>query len=307
MASAKNRVIPFMKPLLAANYDESKLVFPILAQPKIDGVRGLTIQSRLVGRSLKTHANEYVTKLFSQPQYNWLDGELTTYAINDPACCRKTTGDINRISGTPQIMWYVFDDIRPEMLDMPYLSRLSALKLRAQNLPFVTVIEAKLIHNLDELYAYDDEQLDKGMEGTILRRLDGLYKQGRSTARSAELLRIKRFIEEEAVVIEIEEGEINGNEATINELGRTERSTHKENMIPNGQVGTLICRDVKTGQTIRVAAGCMPHAERKRYWKRPQDLLGLTIKYKHFPKGVKDKPRFPTFQTIRAESDIDGS
>jgi hypothetical protein len=88
---------PFMKPLLATNYDESKLVFPLIAQPKIDGVRGLTIQERLVGRSLKTHANLFVTKLFSQPAYNWLDGELTTFDITSPACCRITTGDINRI------------------------------------------------------------------------------------------------------------------------------------------------------------------------------------------------------------------
>lgn len=295
---------PFMKPLLAANYDESKLIFPLLAQPKIDGVRGLTIQQRLVGRSLKTHANQYVTSLFSQPQYNWMDGELTTFPINDPACCRITTGDINRITGIPEVVWHVFDDIRPEMLELPYLARLSALKLRAQNLPYVQVIEAKVIHSLEELYAYDDEQLDKGMEGTILRRMDGLYKQGRSTTRSAELLRIKRFVEEEAVVVEIEEGEINGNEAKTNELGRTERSTHKANMIPNGQVGTLICKDLKTGQLIRVAAGCMPHAERKYYFTHQHQLIGKVIKYKHFPKGAKDKPRFPTFQTIRAASDM---
>ena len=36
---------PFMKPLLAQNYDEAKLVFPMFAQPKIDGVRGMTIRA----------------------------------------------------------------------------------------------------------------------------------------------------------------------------------------------------------------------------------------------------------------------
>lgn len=295
---------PFMKPLLATNYDESKLVFPLIAQPKIDGVRGLTIQGRLVGRSLKTHANLFTTALFSKPEYNWLDGELTTFDITSPACCRITTGDINRIVGVPNVVWYVFDDIRPECLELPYLQRLAALKMRIQNLPHVEVIESRFIKSLEELLAYDDENLDRGYEGTILRRPDGLYKQGRSTVRSAELLRIKRFVEEEAVVLELEEGEINGNEARTNELGRTERSTHKANMIPNGQLGTMVCRDVKTGEIIRVAAGCMPHGDRKYYFKHPEDLLSKTIKYKFFPKGMKDKPRFPTFQTIRAESDI---
>lgn len=298
-------VQPFMKPLLAENYEEAKLVFPLLAQPKIDGVRGLTIQSRLVGRSLKTHKNEFTTRLFSQPQYNWMDGELTTWDITDAACCRKTTGDLNRISGQPNVMWYVFDDIRPEMLDKPYLQRLTALRMRLENIPNVSVIESRLVNSLEELLKYDDENLDRGMEGTILRRPDGLYKQGRSTVKSAELLRIKRFVEEEAVVLEIEEGEINGNEARTNELGRTERSTHQENMIPNGQCGTLICRDVKTGDTIRVGAGKMPHADRKSFFVNQHLLIGHTIKYKYFPKGMMDKPRFPTFQSIRMESDID--
>lgn len=299
---------PFMKPLLAANYDESKLVFPMIAQPKYDGVRGLTIQQRLVGRSLKTHANKHITDLFSQPQYNWLDGELTTHDVTDPACCRITTGDINRIGGQPnQLVWYLFDDIRPEMLELPYLQRLAALKLRAENLPFVQVVETKIVHNLEELLAYDDLNLDRGMEGTILRRMEGLYKQGRSTVRSAELLRIKRFVEEEAVVLSFEEGEMNNNEARTNELGRTERSTHKENMVPNSQLGTIIAKDIKTGETIRVAAGRMPHDDRKHFFKNPHEIIGQTIKYKYFPKGMKDKPRFPTFQTIRAASDIGAS
>ena len=44
-----------MKPMLAEDFDESKLIFPLIAQPKIDGVRGLNMLGTLTGRSLKTH------------------------------------------------------------------------------------------------------------------------------------------------------------------------------------------------------------------------------------------------------------
>ena len=35
----------------------------------------------------------------------------------------------------------------------------------------------------------------------------------------------------------------------------------------------------------------------------PEELVGHTIKFKTFPKGIKNKPRFPTFVSIRADSD----
>jgi len=292
-----------MKPLLAANYDEAKLNFPLIAQPKIDGVRGLTPEGRLVGRSLKTHANLFTTARFSEPQYAYMDGELTVGPTNAEDLCRVTTGALNRIAEEPNAIWFVFDDIRPHMLDKPYEARLEALARRAEDLPFLRVIESKVIYTLDDLLEYDSANLDAGMEGTILRRIDGVYKQGRSTVRVGELLRIKRFTEEEAVVDSIEEGNFNGNEAKKNELGRTARSSHQENMVPNGMVGAMQCTDVKTGEKIKVAAGCMPHADRLHYFQNQAELIGQVIKYKHFPVGAKDKPRFPTFQTIRAASD----
>ena len=53
-----------------------------------------------------------------------------------------------------------------------------------------------------------------------------------------------------------------------------------------------------------VGAGEMPHADRKKFFDNPELILGKIIKYKHFPKGVKDKPRFPTFKTFRDKADM---
>jgi DNA ligase-1 len=168
----------------------------------------------------------------------------------------------------------------------------------------IRIVPYTLCNTLEDLLAADTKYLKLGYEGTIIRNPAGIYKEGRSTVAEGGLLRIKRFTEEEAVVKGIVEGQQNTNASVVNETGHTSRSTHAENMIPNGMVGSLLCQDVKTGQGITVAAGCMPHADRMMYFQHPEMITGQTIKYKTFKHGKKDLPRFPTFQSIRAASDI---
>jgi DNA ligase 1 len=300
-----------MKPMLADDYIESKLRFPVIAQPKIDGVRGLNLNGKLTGRSLKFHKNLYTTNFFSHPRYYGMDGELAAEAETHPDLCRLTTSAVSTIAGEPWVLWHVFDLVNDQTRHMPYCDRLVALKRRIEemtevhrSLYRVAAIKSVLCNDAEALLHQDTLWLAQGYEGTIIRDPHGLYKEGRSTPTEGGLLRIKRFADGEAVVLSVEEGETNNNEATVGLLGQTERSTHQANMVPNGMVGRLICKDVKTGETITVAPGRMVHSDRERYFLSPELIVGQTIKYKHFLKGVKDKPRFPTFQCIRAASDI---
>jgi hypothetical protein len=48
----------------------------------------------------------------------------------------------------------------------------------------------------------------------------------------------------------------------------------------------------------------MTHAERIHYLAHPDEIVGKIGKYKRFKHGTKDKPRFPTFQSLKAESDM---
>ena len=117
-------------------------------------------------------------------------------------------------------------------------------------------------------------------------------------------MRIKRFTDSEAVVTSIEEGRINLNEATVNELGRTERSSHAENQVPSGMLGKLHCLDLKTGNRIIVSPGAMDHPTRVLYFNQPGLIVGKTITYTSFEKGVKDAPRFANFKNIRSAEDM---
>lgn len=302
-----------MKPMLAEDWIESKVQLPVIMQPKIDGVRGLNLAGKLTGRSLKSFGNKYVTRFFSHSAFTGLDGELAAGHECDPALCRLTSSALGTHEGEPFVLWWLFDYVTVDTVRWPYFQRYQALANRLrelQDMPHLRpmaghlrLVPQELVTTMARLNELRAHHLELGYEGSILRHPNKGVKYGRSTVNEGGLLRIKDFIEEEAVVNSITEGRSNGNEATINALGQTERSSHQANMTPNGMVGSLECTDVKTGKDITVAAGSMPHDERTLYFREPWRILKKTIKYKTFPKGVKDKPRFPTFQSIKLKED----
>lgn len=311
-----------MKPMLAEDFVEAKLRFPLLAQPKIDGVRGLHITGAMTGRRLKSYKNLYATRVFSHPRYKGFDGEFAAGSWSDPLLCTKTTSALSTLQGEPDLTWHVFDYLTSNTIVLPYQERYDRLVARLttmerqDELGPLRLIPSFRCENLEQLLTYEAEWLSLGLEGVIIRDPEGLYKQGRSTVKEGGLLRIKRFIEEDAEVLAVVEGQANGNEARTNELGRTERSSHQENMVPNGLVGTLTCRLLKNifdpvskalilsaGQIITVSAGSMDHKERRYYLENPDEIVLKTIKFRFFPKGIKNKPRFPTYVAMRADSD----
>lgn len=295
------------KPALADNYDPNNLVLPTYAQPKIDGVRGWNPDGRLLGRSLKPFKNKALTARFSDPRYQGLDGELAFGDETSSSLCRDTTSVTNTIKGSAEgVTWHVFDLVNFDTVHLPYSQRYTLLKLRvkALNDPAIKVVPFVWLSTAEEVEAFDEQNLAAGYEGTILRNPRAAYKEGRPTKKEQSLMRIKRFTDAEAVVLEVVEGRTNLNEAVVNELGRSERSSHAENQVPNGLVGSLTCRDIESGLEITVSPGEMGHAERLHYFDNPHLIVGKTITYKSFRKGVKTLPRFPTFKHIRSEEDM---
>jgi DNA ligase-1 len=170
---------------------------------------------------------------------------------------------------------------------------------------------------MEDLLRFETEALDAGYEGVIFRSPDGLHKNGRATVKGGTYMRIKRFIDFEGTIVGFTEAMENTNEAKTNELGRTERSTHQANMVPKGMIGNITLKalkDVKDpftkqvliakDQEVLCGAGSMTHEDRIRFWNAPSLLVGQVGKAKFFPKGQKDKPRFPIYQGVRATEDM---
>lgn len=304
--------------MLASNWDENKIRFPIIAQPKIDGVRGLNILGDLYARSLKPFKNRHANSLYGVDKFAGLDGELI--AGVDPTTqnlCRSTTSALNSFAGAPRLTWFVFDMFTPTVINLRYQARYDALVRRVEQLNHENVqyVRGITVYDMSSLLEWDQRWLKMGYEGTIIRDPNGFYKQGRSTASEGGLLRIKAFVEEEAEITRVEEGQTNNNPAQTNELGKTFRTTHQENMVPNGQVGNIYGRLLKNvewrgkiilrkGDEIKVSAGCLTQAERKYYWENQDKIRGKIMKFQFFPQGQKDKPRFPTFQSFRMKEDM---
>jgi DNA ligase-1 len=150
------------------------------------------------------------------------------------------------------------------------------------------------IKDAEDLLMFEEKALELGFEGVMVRDPHGPYKHGRSTEREGWLLKLKQFADSEASVLDTMAFQHNANEATKNELGHTKRSTAKAGMVDLPKLGKLMVRDLKTGVEFEVGTG-FTMEEREELWKVRNKLVGRILKYKYFPTGGKDKPRFPIF------------
>jgi DNA ligase-1 len=315
----------FKSLMLAEDWDEGKQVFPVAVSPKLDGVRAANFDGTLRGRSLKTLANLFTTEKYSEDEYEGFDGELVAADLTHPDLCRLTTSATSTIHGQPNVGWCVFDFYTEATKHLGFTQRHAAMVERKVNLQahrpdlamWLYIVPYKIVNTMEELLWLETQYLEQGYEGVILRDPNGLYKEGRATVKQRQLLRIKRFIEEDALVTGIIEGNTNTNTALINERGLQYRQTLADGMVPNGMVGSLTCtllKDIKDpitgtvillkGAEVTVSPGKMTENECADYFNNPSKIVGHVIKFKFFPKGVKDKPRFPTYVAHRDPSDM---
>lgn len=298
-----------LKPMLAATCEDVNFIrFPVLASPKLDGIRCLIKDGVALSRSLKPIPNKYVQSYVRglSMRLEGLDGELIV-GPHDKDVFRRTTSGVMSEEGKPDFTFYVFDlwnepqtyfDERLQqvtrIVDHAFQAGVNRLK----------VVPHRKIVNPQTLEIEEERVLAEGYEGLMLRDPDGPYKYGRATAKQGWLLKLKQFVDAEAVVVGVEERMHNENEATKDALGHTERSTSKAGLVPAGDLGALVCKTPE-GQEFNIGTGFTAE-DRIGYWRIKDDLIGRLVKYKYFPTGAKDKPRFPVFLGWRHEADVGG-
>lgn len=296
-----------IKPMLAVNAEVDKINFPVYASPKLDGIRCIIIDGVPKTRTLKDIPNKHVAGLLTNPMYDGLDGELIVGDPTSSTVYRDTTSEIMSHDKTPYFHFYVFD---LHNVQGDYTHRRMKLEERFALNPDVYTaanifpLESELIVTERSLMNYEALQVEKGYEGIIVRgTATGPYKHGRSTMNEQHLMKVKRFEDSEAEIIGFEEEMFNGNEAQTNELGRTKRSSAKAGLVGKATLGAFRVRDVQSGIEFSIGTG-LTAAERQRYWKFQDDLVGHYVKYKYFPVGVKIAPRHPVFLGFRSRADL---
>ncbi len=297
---------PF-RPMLAGKADMATLTFPVLASPKIDGLRCLAMAGEPRSRSMKVLPNRHLQAEFQRcaASIEGLDGELMVGDPTAPDAFRTTTSAIMREDGQPDFRFIVFDRWDHTL---PYRERFSTVQAGLASMPsWVQPLDCLLITSMAELDQYESEILAQGYEGVMLRSLTGPYKQGRSSTREGYLLKVKRYEDAEAEIVGFEEEMHNGNEAQTNEIGRTKRSSHQENLVGKGTMGALVVRGLNGGYAgveFNIGTG-FDAAQRREFWTLRDSLLGRAVTYKHFAVGAKDKPRHPVFKAFRDPMDFE--
>lgn len=298
-----------IKPMLAATIeDESKLVFPLMASPKIDGVRAvISKDGLLMSRSSKEIPNRWTQSIVAPRGcgsiLSGLDGELVVGNPRAPDCFNTTSSGVMAHSGEPAVSLLVFDCF--ERPDMPFRERYGDAKRKLERARLVGgasvyLLDHMLVKNLEELRAVEETWLMMGYEGAMLRDPIAPYKFGRSTLREGSLMKLKRFVDSEAVIISVEELMHNDNEETT-AAGR--RSTKKDGLRSGGVLGALVVQDLKTHVKFKVGSG-FTAKDRAYLWATHARLPGQIIKYKYFPTGNVAAPRFPTFLGFRNALDM---
>jgi DNA ligase-1 len=288
------------KPMLASKCERPDLLpFPVLATPKLDGIRCLKIGGKALTRSFKPISNRFAREWIEANLPDGVDGEL----MLRHGTFSETTGAIGRRDGQPNFVFHVFDYIT-DSISTPYADRMNHLAALPDDGRIVKVLP-QIICNHAELMIFEEECLATGYEGVMVRTPQSPYKCGRSTEREAWLLKIKRFEDAEAVVLEPYEGMSNQNAAEQDAFGRTKRSMSQAGMIGRGELGGFIVRHLSSGVEFRLGYNhVVGGIDRVTLWMKRETLIGRVVKFSHQPSGAKEAPRFPKFIGFREAWDM---
>jgi DNA ligase 1 len=181
--------------LAASVADAGRLRFPLLASPKIDGMRVSITERGPVTRSGALLPNERFRAYLDREELRSLDGELTFgNPVASDVVQRSIGAGMSRKGPAPErgLSFWVFDSFaHPER---PFTERYRevtrAVKRAAQ--PLVQIVPQTRVRTPDELNEIETRFLGLGFEGAVIRRPDARYYFGRIQPRTQALLKVKR-------------------------------------------------------------------------------------------------------------------
>jgi len=270
----------FFSPMLAQDFDKrkSKVKYPILSQPKLDGVRCIIKSDGMWSRNGKEiisapHVYENLKHIFDNQPDLVLDGEL--YTSNKDvdfntiiSCVRKTKPTQADLDLSAQYIEYWMYDIVNDK-DQGYEERyedLLDLKREFNLDPFIykVIVTYELPdekHVMEQLSHY----IEQGFEGQILRESNSPYENKRSNG----LLKHKTFHDDEFKILSVNEG-----------VGKFANKA--------ATMSFQTAEGVNFDSTIN---GTMEYLE--EIWAIKDKLIGKLATVKYFEKTTDGSLRFP--------------
>jgi DNA ligase 1 len=264
----------FLKPMLANDFNiyKDKLTYPVMSQPKLDGVRAVVQESGMKSRNGKPHIStphihKALEKLFIDNPDLVFDGEL--YVHKGECDFNKIISLVRKKKPTLEDIEESKKHIKYHIYDLPshpgtFAERLGALM--EMDLPECCILVPTSIC-MDEKSVMDhyNEYMENGYEGQMVRVIDSIYENKRSKS----LLKHKVFFDNEFEIVGVEEGK-----------GKL-----------TGKVGRLVFDGFDSAVN-----GDHEYLE-KLY--NSGNLIGKMATVKYFELTAYGKPRFPKVIAIR--------
>lgn len=284
-----------MKAMLACSETITKamlpsLAYPLVASPKYDGIRALSIGQQPISRHAKLLPNRDLQYAFKHMPP--LDGEVLV------------PGDFNKVQSAimsrdtcvaDKFNYFVFDTTELNW----HTKRFDARMLRVEELakdapPQVQIAPMRICNSPAEVIAFYEEVLAYDhpwdYDGLILRAPSAPYKYGRSTLKQEWMLKMKPWDDAEGVIVGFEE--------LMRNLDTS--CKRKENMVPGGMLGKFVVQ--WNGQEFNVGGGKNLTVERRQhYWNNQAMYLGKKLTFKHLGLSEYGVPRHPNYKGIRLE------
>jgi DNA ligase-1 len=213
-------------PMLAHRYDKrgKDIEYPAYIQPKLDGIRCVTVEIKedlfsypkyysRTGKEFKSLSilDDDVCN-FDLSKYN-LDGEIYTQNLhfNDICSAVRSGKELNMFSQL--LEYWVFDfDIKLTKFKDRYNEMINIFGqqkpieddiMKINSIGKIKMCPTFLVNSESEMLTYHKYFVKLGYEGTIVRNINGYYIHNR---RSKHLQKIKDFITDEFIVVDINSG-----------------------------------------------------------------------------------------------------
>lgn len=292
-----------IKPMKAVSTTVDQLPIPCYVGVKYDGIRAIIVNGVVLSLTLKPIRNKAIQAKFGRPEYNGLDGELVVGDIYAPDVFQKTTSVVMSYDKPiDDVSFYVFDDFSAPEEDYAVRKSVVGYKVGSYPQEGLVLATATVMNTREDIQKLMDEQATLGGEGLIARGRSSKYKFGRSTMKEGFLYKMKFYKQEEFQVVGFTEQMHNANEAQINELGRTFRSSEMAGLVPKNTLGALVLK-MQDGRLFNCGTGFSDDL-RQFLWNNREDYVGKWASVKFMATGIKDLPRHPVFHGFRHEDDL---
>lgn len=309
-----DRTYSTVKPQLAVAWDKplDKLEYPVIAEPKLDGVRCVCLidfngEPSFWSRDEKPFVNfeeleDEIRSLVKKNPYlkgHFLDGEILAKSgrFDDTISrARSHRGKNTHID----YIFYVFDFDSISYVSKCAPSGPSGVRLFERKKRLLKIKEGirirtvpfKIINSAESLFEYHWNNCDLGYEGTMVKPLDSYYHNGRNK----DWKKIKPFYTTDLKIVSMSEGKgkAAGMMGRIVVEGRIEdREALQEGQDPCEAFMHVRC-EVGTGFTDEL---------RKELWNNQDKYIGQMVEIQYQEVTKDNSLRFPSFKRFRSDRD----